>query len=83
MNRVTGGVDRVDLTAGGGQIPAGIGSPLDQPLPCQGSGLNDEARWMLAVSRDGLLVAFASDDGSIVPADTNNLCDVFARGDGL
>jgi hypothetical protein len=84
LNRVTGGVDRVDLTAGGGQIPTGIGPLLDPTaLPCLRAGLSDERRGVLAVSRDGSVVVFATDDGSVVAADTNNLCDIFARGDGL
>ena len=84
LNRVTGGVDRVDLTAGGGQIPTGIGPLLDPTaLPCLRTGLSDERRGVLAVSRDGSVVVFATDDGSVVAADTNNLCDIFARGDGL
>jgi Tol biopolymer transport system component len=83
LDRSTGAVSRVDLTAAGGQIPRGIGAPLDVPLPCQMDSLRDKAHVVLAISRDGSVVGFGSDDGSVVPADTNGVCDVFARGDGL
>ena len=83
FNRVTGGVDRVDLTTGGGQIPTGVGTALDQLLPCERDSLHDETRGVLAVSRDGSVVAFGSDDGAVIPGDTNGVCDVFARGEGL
>ena len=35
LDRETGAVTRVDLTAGGGQIPTGIGIAPHPPLPCQ------------------------------------------------
>ena len=82
LDRETGAVTRVDLTAGGGQIPTGIGTAPDPPLPCQ-LNRSDQSRLELTVSRDGSVVTFASDDGSVVAGDTNSQCDVFARGDGL
>ena len=56
---------------------------LDQLLPCERDSLHDETRGVLAVSRDGSVVAFGSDDGAVIPGDTNGVCDVFARGEGL
>jgi hypothetical protein len=83
LDRSTGAVSRVDLTAAGGQIPLGIGTTLDVPLPCQRDSFHDKGSVLLAISRDGSVVGFASDDGSVVASDTNGACDVFARGDGL
>lgn len=82
LDRSTGDVSRVDLTDGGGQIPNGIGTSPDPPLPCQQEPTH-EVLGELAISQDGSVVAFASDDGTIVAGDTNGQCDVFARGDGL
>jgi Tol biopolymer transport system component len=80
-NRTTGAVSRVDLTAGGGQIPTGIGT--GDNLPCQQDPSLFLGFFGLAISRDGSVVAFTTADGSVVAGDTNGACDVFARGDGL
>jgi Tol biopolymer transport system component len=81
LNRASGAVSRVDLTAAGAEIPTGVGHFPDPP--CQQDPRLFLGFYGLAISRDGSVVVFASGDGSVVAGDTNDACDIFARGDGL
>ncbi|MFI1866111.1 RICIN domain-containing protein [Streptomyces jumonjinensis] len=58
-----GGVERVNVTPGGGQIASGMGTAVNG--------------WRM--SADGRYVVFASDVDNLVAGDTNGMYDVFVR----
>ncbi|MGZ4148275.1 MAG: hypothetical protein ACXVPL_11290 [Actinomycetota bacterium] len=69
MDLTTQAITRLDLSATGAQIAAGV----------PGFG-GDKARYTGALSGDGRWAAFDSQGGSVVAGDTNGIVDVFLRG---